>query len=275
MKIVVDLGGSHTRVASSIDGKTIKQKARFNTPQSFDDGVKEITKTIQILSEKKKPVAIVVGIPGTLDHRQGKSIKVPNIPSWNNRDLEYVFQSKLGQPVKFANDAELAALGEANFGIGKAYTVVGYLTVSTGIGGALVANKRLVPRLFNYEPGHMIIDMSSRAKDGTGRKGTLEALASGSTFKDRFGVDPETCTDRNIWKQYAQILAEGICNILLLWSPDILIIGGGFSQHKDLLFSPLRNYVESKLVIFPAPPIVPSALGDEAGLLGGLVFLEK
>lgn len=274
MFLVADVGGTNTRVAWSDDGRSIKQTKRFNTPKDFQQGAEKIVKAAQSLNNGKTAAQVVIGIPGTIDKRRGKTIKVPNLPEWSNKNVSRVFESKLKQEVKLANDAELAALGEAVKGAGKGFDLVAYLTVSTGIGGALVSGKKLVPRAYNSEPGHMVLDLKSRFTDGSGRRGTLEALASGPGFEEQFGIKAKDCADPKIWEKHAEILGEGIINLFLVWSPEILVIGGGLSQKGNLMFKPLREYVESHLKLFPSPKIEAAALGDDSGIYGGLIFLK-
>jgi glucokinase len=274
MFIVIDVGGTSTRVASSKDGKTILKKERFSTPQDFEEGVSSITKAVKNLVGQKQIQGVAIGVPGTIDHRNGRTIRVPNIRSWDGIDVSYIFQSKLGVPVRVVNDAELAALGEAVFGAGKQHSIVAYITVSTGVGGALVADKRLVPSAYNREPGQITVDPKGERSPRSGHIGTLEMHASGTAFRERFGLEPKDCDDPKIWRGYAAFLGEGIINVLLLWSPEILIIGGGLSRAGDLLFDPLRKFIDKNLMMFPPPPIVPAELGDDAGLYGGLVLLK-
>lgn len=274
MFIVVDVGGTNTRVAASKDGETIADKKRFSTLKAFEEGISQISDTIKSLAGKDTVEGVAVGIPGTIDHRTGKTIIVPNIPTWNDQNVGEVLESSLHIPVTCANDAELAALGEAVFGAGKDHRVAGYLTVSTGIGGSLVIDKKLVPRSHNTEPGGMIIDMNSEMIDSLGRKGTFETLASGLAFTKRFGLRADECTDPEIWRMHIQVLGQGVVNVILMWSPEILVIGGGLTQGGDFLFKPLRKFVKDNLRLFPPPPIVPAELGDDVGLFGGLALLS-
>ena len=275
MLVVIDIGGTNTRVAVSEDGKIIKNKKKFPTPIKFEEGISSIITTVNELSGNNSIDGLAVGIPGTINRSTGKVINVANIHSWNNRDICNLLSQKLETNVFLANDAELAALGEASFGAGKNSRIVAYLTVSTGIGGALVVDKNLVPRAYNTEPGHMVVDVNSEAIDGSERKGTLEVLASGITFEKQFGVKPKNCENPEIWEQYAQILGEGIINVILLWSPEILVIGGGLSKKGDLFFNPLKKFVSENLNLFPSPLIVPAELGDDAGIYGGLALLKE
>lgn len=275
MYIVVDVGGTNTRVAASEDGKTLTVKKHFSTPKIFEDGVSKIVASVNKLVGDRTLNGLAIGIPGTIDHRTGKQIRNPNLPSWNERDVVQTFKEPFDVPIIFVNDAELAAMGEAVFGSGKEYRIVGFLTVSTGIGGALVVEKRLVPRAFNTEPGHMMVEFEGKPSPRSGQRGTLEMYASGNAFKEQFGMKPEDCDDPGTWSAHLQRLGQGLINIIVLWSPEILVIGGGLSQKGKLFFQPLRKFVNENLKMFPPPPIVPAELGDDAGLYGGLALIRN
>ncbi|OGY18697.1 MAG: hypothetical protein A2900_02400 [Candidatus Chisholmbacteria bacterium RIFCSPLOWO2_01_FULL_50_28] len=274
MNVVVDMGGTTTRVAVSEDGKQLQAKDRFPTPQSFDEGISQIVETSKTLSGNSPITSVVVGIPGTINRTTGQVIRVAHIPSWDGRFPMQAFQKAFTVPVTLANDAELGAIGEATFGSGRGYRIVGYLAVGTGIGGALVLDRQLVPNAFHTEPGHMLM-----SPDKTGQGETLavkawEEVAAGPWFEERFGMKPQECKDPEIWSLFAQNVGVGMINVLLLWSPEVLIIGGGLSLNGEIFLAPLRTFVKDNLRMFPAPPIVAAALGDDAGLYGGLTLLE-
>lgn len=273
MYIVVDVGGTSTRIASFLDGETIQKKERYTTPQSYRGGIKKIIGTIQQLSKNHSLSGVAIGIPGTIDRKKNKTLILPHLTSWNDRDVCRELQKFHQVPITLANDAELAALGEAVVGSGKKYRIVAYLTVSTGIGGALVINKKLIPRAYTSEPGHMmrIIRNTQVTHSGTDK---WEASGSGLAFEKRYGVPPEENDDPKVWAEHAQILGPGILAVILLWSPEVLVIGGGLSMKGDLLFKPLREYIQNNLSVFPSPPIFPAKLGDDAGLFGGLALLK-
>jgi predicted NBD/HSP70 family sugar kinase len=274
MYATVDVGGTNTRVAVSNDGKTIANKKRFPTPDSFEDGVSKIANSIDELTKEKVLKGAAIGVAGVVNRAAGKTLVTPNLKSWDDRNIVETFQSRLNVPISFANDAELAALGEAVFGSGKDHRIVGFLTVSTGIGGALVVDKKLVARAYNSEPGHMMVELNGKLHPGSGQKGDWELYASGKAFEARFGMKPEDCLDPGIWEVHARALGQGVMNVILLWSPEILVIGGGLSRKGKLFFNPLLKFINENLKMFPPPPIVPACLEDDAGLYGGLVLLK-
>ncbi len=268
MQIVVDIGGTTTRVAASKDGKKLTSKDRFPTPQSFEEGISRIIETSKHLAGSSPVSSVSLGVPGTINHGTGQVYFVPHILSWNGQYPGKALEEALGVPVKLANDAELAALGEAALGAGKDYRIVACLTLGTGIGGALVVDKKLYPRLYNSEPGHM--PTWGNTLDAPGRD--WEDVASGPGFEERFNIKPQDCRDPGTWALFAQSVGVGLINVIQMWSPEVVVIGGGLSLNGEIFLAPLREFVAKNLRVFPPPPIVAAALGDDAGLYGGLVI---
>jgi len=274
MFIVIDVGGTTTRMAASKDGKTFLQKERFATNKDFSAGVARTKASIAQVCSGESPTQITIGIPATIDHNTHIPLIVPQLPDWNNRDVRAELFREYGCEIFVVNDAELGAMGEAVFGAGKAYRIVGYLAVGTGIGGALVIDGKLLPTAYGREPGHMILDLTGKPHPGSGQRGDWELYASGFTFQELYGADPKTCTDPKIWEHFAQRFGQGVVNTILLWSPEIMVIGGGMANAGELLFTPLVRFVSERLKVFPPPPIRQAKLGDDAGLYGGLALLK-
>ena len=275
MYIVVDVGGTNTRVASFENDKEIKEKIRFKTPKAFDKGVDEIVKSINKLSGAKSAKGIVLGVPGSVNRVKKEVNRFANLPNWPGTDIVNILENKLKTKIYLENDAELAALGEACFGSGRKHNVVAYLTISTGIGGALVVEKKLIPSLINSEPGHMYISFQKDQDVLPDPNSDWEKYGAGPAFERRFKIKPEDCDDPTIWEKHAAIIGRGLINIIRLWSPEIIVIGGGISMKGDLFFKPLSYYVKSHFLAYIPPPVVPSELGDDAGLYGGLALLSE
>ena len=106
-----------------------------------------------------------------------------------------------------------------------------------------------------------------------GQKGCFEAYASGTAFQKMFGTKAENCEDPIIWQKYAKFIAVGIANLLVFWSPEVLVIGGGVSNKFDKFIQPLKLELTTLLPIFQVPEIRKAKL-DEPGLYGGLAFSQ-
>lgn len=279
MYIAIDIGGTNLRVAASKDGSDFFSIEKFKTPKKFEHGLAQIVAYAKRQRGAQKIKAVVVAVPGPIDANRNALLNLPNLPGWRGKPLVKLLTRYLHCKILLINDADAAALGEARQGAGRGFNRVGYLTLSTGIGGALIlkcAERTVLNQqrtVLSAEPGHQIMLPGGR-KCGAGHPGCFEAYGSGTAFYKTYGVRPEDCKDKRIWARHAQIIGWGLINTIVHWSPDIVILGGGLTQAGALLFIPLRTYVRKHLKILKPPLIVPAKLGDNAGLYGALAFLH-
>ncbi|MDA2921818.1 ROK family protein [Patescibacteria group bacterium AH-259-L07] len=274
MYILLDIGGTSTRVASSKNLKTIAKIEKFPTEKNFTPGIEKVHMSIKKIAQDNKITAIVLGIAGIHDKKAGKILASPNLHSWVNKPIVANLKKTYHCPVFLENDTDLGGLGEAVFGAGKKYTIVGYYAIGTGLGGVRIVNKRIDISSQGFEPGHQIIKPDGKKWPPCGQVGCLESLVSGTAFYKNYGIQPENCKNKKIWNDFSKYLAQGIINALVLWSPDIFIIGGGFSERSRLFLNQTKEYVKKNLLVFKSLPIIKSKLGDKAGLYGGLHFLK-
>jgi glucokinase len=232
------------------------------------------------------PSSAVVGLPGGIDYRSGRLLWAPHLPDrWTELLSGEALSSRLGLTVRLANDADLAAVGEAYFGSGRDHVDVAYLTISTGIGAGVVHGGRLLHgRRSLGEVGHTVIDQLAWEK---GRPCTLEELGSGSGVARQAleaGLGPlsarevaQAAADGEpraiaIWEAALAACAVGVTNLVMAFYPSTVVIGGGLGRRADF-FTPLRDLVESHPQHFPDDlSVVVSALGDDAGLAGAAAW---
>ncbi len=276
MYISVDLGKTYTRVASSKDSKNIFKIEKFPTNQSLDEEKKLIKETIYKVSDGESIKFLAIGVPGIVDRIDKSFYRMTVYPELNDQPFQALLQDcieKVPQAV-VENDALLAAFGEAATGSGKEVDVVAYLTLSTGVGGARIAFKQIDPTFYFSEPGHQIIAQEGREDPFCGQKGCLQSYVSGPAFEEIYKMKPEECRDENIWADYSKHLASGIINIISMWSPEVIIIGGGLSQKFDFMYPSLLDIL-NKQDFFPIPEIRKSAFGDNSGIQGGFAYISK
>ncbi|MBN2908109.1 ROK family protein [Polycladomyces sp. WAk] len=298
----IDLGG--TKIAGALvdrDG-SILRRIRLETrveqgPQAVID---RLVESIDQLMDGVRSTVKGVGVasPGPLDSRSGVVFSPPNLPGWVNVPLRQALEDRLGIPVKLENDANAAAWGEYRFGAGQRKGTMIYLTVSTGVGSGLVLDGRLFrgENTFAGEIGHTIVDPEG-PPCGCGRQGCLEALASGTAIA-KLGqtADPSSSIHslaaedggvvraehvfqayrmgdahaENIIRQTVRYLAIGLSNLIHIFNPGKIVVGGGVSRAGDVLFPLLQEQLDRYLM---APfretcEVVPAALGEDAGVLG-------
>jgi len=276
MYISIDIGKSNTRVASSLDLKTIHKIIKFSTNENLENQKRLISDAISQVSDGKDIEGIALGVPGLLDRVNKKFIRCANYPVLNGLEFTVLLPEILkNKPLYVENDAALGALGEAFYGLGRDKSIVAYLTLSSGIGGSLVIKHSQGYDLINAEPGHHVICDSDTLTDKSGILGTFESFCSGHMFEKRYGAKPERNTDEKVWMQYAKHLSTGILNIVALWKPEVIILGGGMSIYNFELFYPLLMMELEKQTFFDIPDIKKTILGDETGIYGGFVLLKE
>lgn len=312
-KIVgVDLGG--TKVRAALMDSSGNVFARTSLPSEAKKGMEQVLKNIELVIntvtetfDHDQIIGIGVGAPGPLNPKTGVVFYPPNLPGWVNVPLRDILEQRLGLPVFLGNDANLAALGEYAFGAGKDYRYLAYLTVSTGIGAGIIEDGRILEgaRGAAAEVGHMTIDING-PRCNCGNLGCLEVMASGtaigrrareflaendvpSMLRELCAGDLECVTGPlvelaakqgdavaiEILRQTAIYLGVGVTNLLHLYNPEIVVIGGGVSQVGDLIFKPLRAEVERRAMISfrENVQIIPTKLGDDIGLYGGVALV--
>jgi glucokinase len=303
--IAVDIGGTHLRAALFEPENTRpivheRVETHADRPGVYD----RMQALIESIWPKDRAVAaIAVASPGPLDSHTGYILKTPNISEWQNFPLGPTLSEHFRVPAFLDNDANLAALGEWRFGAARGHHHVLYLTISTGVGGGVVANDRLLQGYHGLatELGHTIIDPDG-PPCSCGFAGHLEAFASGPAIvryvrqelakgaKSRLKANKDL-TARVIaeaagqgdelsiaaYRRAGDYLGIGVANFLHSFDPSIVIFGGGVSQVGPLLFDAFHASLK-KRVFHPRYledlKIERAALGDDAGLLGALALAE-
>lgn len=267
MYLLLDIGGTKTRLAISSDGKSLGPSKIIPTNPDFDRAIEEIKKNADQLSGYQKMEKVALGIAGPLDKEKTMVIAAPNL-HWNNKPLKRQLENLFGCLVIVENDAVASTLGEANFGAGQGKKIVSYIGIGTGVGGARVIDGKLDQNSLGFEPGHQII-MPDGNLCGCGGKGHLESYISGTALKNLKGIPAEEIKDPVVWDQVAKYLSLGLNNVAVFWSPDIIILGGSLMQSINL--EKVKQYFKEVLTIFPnSPEIDTSKLGDSSGLYGAL-----
>lgn len=266
--IVFDIGGTKLRVAA-VRGGELDEIHVVDTPQEPGEGLETLARLARESSQGDTISELVGDFSGVY---QGTVVcKFPNLPKWDKTDIGVRLQSLLNAPTTLFNDAELVALGEYFYGYPAAYhsKAMAYITVSTGVGGALIVDGQ-VDRdgKYNYEIGHQLV----RGKE-------LEAQVSGTAVKTKYGVEPKDFNNPEALHEMAEILAEGIYNTVLAWSPDTIVLGGSMivGESNTIPVDRVENRLnELVTTIYPhAPRIEKAKLSKLGGLYGGMAFLNE
>ncbi|QNG60212.1 ROK family protein [Bacillus sp. PAMC26568] len=288
MNIGVDLGGTNIRVAAIDEQWIIKEELGSSTDVSKGPraAIEKMITMIQSLQKKHPIQSVGIGAPGPLDAKRGIIIEPPNLPGWQNIQLTKMIESAIQLPVYLENDANAAALAEALTGAGKKAESVFYITVSTGIGGGYVYNGKLISGAQGNsgEIGNMIVDPTAIGAPGL-NKGALEALASGtaigkkgaSIFGPGHGAKEVFLLAQEgnqkavaIIDEALNYLAIGISNIVHTLNPEVIVLGGGVMNSKDMMFDPLKEKVLPLLYpsLRPHLKLKLASLDQKAGVVG-------
>lgn len=310
--IGVDLGGTNIAVGLVDEEGRIVHKDSIQTGR--DRSYKDIIKDMAMLAVKvtkdagrdiKDVKCVGIGSPGTTDSERGILVYANNLPDFVNVPLRAEMQKYIDLPIFLDNDANCAALAESVAGAAKGTSSSVTITLGTGVGSGVIIDGKVYSG-FNYsapEMGHMVIELDGE-QCTCGRKGCWEAYASATALirqtkaavqknpqslinklvnNDLSKINAKTAFDAakqgdetgiEIVDKYIYYLAEGIINVINIFAPEVLVIGGGISKEGEYLLKPLRERVY-KHVYFKEEPqtrIVIAQMGNDAGIVGAAML---
>jgi predicted NBD/HSP70 family sugar kinase len=260
MYIGVDIGGTKTLLAVLNPSGVIVEKLTFPTPKNYDEFLAELKQNVASL-EHQDYRAAGVAVPGRLNREYGLVLELGNLP-WQKEPIQADCEKILNCPVLIENDAKLAGLSEAM--LNRDAETILYITVSTGIGTAVIENQKLDPAMLDSEGGHMILPFK-------GQLTPWETFASGHAIYDHFGkkavdIDP---SDLKAWGYIARNLSVGIFELITTIGPDLIIIGGSigayFDNYSGQLESELKKYETPYVKI---PKLIKAQRPEEAVIYG-------
>jgi glucokinase len=312
MVLAIDLGG--TKLISAIisdEGQVLAREYVYiqsgEGPQAvIDQVVSAIDGLLKVQEIGLSQVhGISIAVAGAIDMKKGIVTLSPNLPGWHDIPLRDIIQEKYRVNTCLINDASAAALGEHRLGAGKGLKNLILLTVGTGIGGGIIIDDKLYlgPCGTAGEIGHMTIDINGPRCD-CGNIGCLEKMVSGTAVAleairrisrgersaltklvagkienitaDAVGVaarDGDSLA-LDIIENAAAYLGAGMVNLVNIFNPEMIIIGGGLAKMGDLLLATARGVVLECAYQLPAQAvrIVTAQLGDDAGVIGAALF---
>ena len=258
MYLGVDIGGTKTLVASLDDNGVIQEEFRFPTPKMYADFLKQLAENVAKLSTKDF-VAGSVGMPGRVDRTNGVGVAFGNLP-WRNVPLRDDLKDIAGCPTLVENDAKLAGLSEAQ--LLKEHEKVLYVTIGTGIGVALTVGGQLDPAISDIGGKEILLEHGGKTE-------AWEEFASGKAIVRQFGKEADAIDDPEAWKAIAHSIAEGLLDLIALFEPDIVVLGGGVSTHFDKFGGHLQRYLEHfKNPMLTIPPVHAAARPEQAVIYG-------
>ena len=297
MKIGIDLGGSHIAIGVvDKDGKILdkrEKKLRGIANRLIKKTIEEtIIDNVKEYQNNYKITEIGIAIPGTVN--QNKIIKSVNL-GLKDYNIVDAINKEINLPIKIRNDAKCAALAENKYGALKKYNRILFMTLGTGIGGAVIINGNLL-ETGEYpvcEFGHMVIKENG-LKCNCGRKGCFEKYGSMRAFKDNLrnelGLEDKTSGKElmailkdttkeskdyakieKVRKQYIRDLSVGIANLVNIFEPEAIGIGGSFVYFSEVLLQDVKKTILKEDMLFNPRKeinIQTAVLGNEAGIIG-------
>lgn len=287
----IDIGG--TKIAAGIvrDDGTILHRSECATDagRGFRDAVYRMQQMLkEAINRCGKIDGVGIGCPGPLDPFTGVIGEVGTLPGWLGGNLDEAIGAHFGISVAVENDADAAAMAEYAWGATPTSGTLIYVTISTGIGGGIVQNGRLYRGVRGAHPelGHQAIDPSGPHCYCT-LSGCWESLASGSAMTAYFlDMDPESrslsaaqicglgrqgdpLAIRAVERE-AHYLGIGLANLVTLFAPDVICLGGGVMRSSDLFLDNIQTLVRKLCTQVPVEytSIRLSSLGTDVGLLG-------
>ena len=304
--IAVDLGATNLRVALFEDVRVIRMKV-VKTPRSGPNTIiaSTIVRLAREVSQGSSIEAVGIASIGPLDLEKGWVVGTPNNPL-RTFPLKQPIEEGLGAPVYLYNDCVAAAWGEKVLGDGSKYRDLGYITISTGIGGGfIVDNKLLLGRRGNaHEIGHIVVDIDSKRICGCGGRGHWEALASGTGIPLTAKIYAESWRGReteayrralearltpeelytaakqgddfaaNLVEYLNRIHAAGIASVAAAYDPEVIYIGGSiFLNNIDVILPGIIKFLNEYAIWKPL--IKKATFGEHAGLYGAAAVALK
>jgi glucokinase len=296
--LAIDLGATWTRAAIVLPGgeicaRQVGPTPNDGAPRELGDAVvrvAELALAAHLRGGRPEPVAVGVAAVGPLDAGSGTLLGPPNLgPGYCDLDLVTPLRRRFGLSVFVERDTNVAALGEHAFGAARGVDDFVYLTVSTGLGGAIFAGGQLFLGATGVagELGHLPV-MLDGPRCGCGGTGHLEALCSGTGIARagrEAGLEAADAADvaaaeragdsraTAVMERARTAFAFGVVGIVNALNPRLIVVGGGVARAEgERLLGPARAAIarEALAPAAAAVELVPAALGDDVGLIGCL-----
>lgn len=292
--IGIDVGGTEFKGAV-IDrqGQICKKERRSAQREKGSEAVinaildfaYDLSQVTRDLPGNSRVVGAGVAVPGLVDEKNGVALLSVNL-GWKDVPLRNLLEERLGVTAVVGHDVRTASIAEGLMGAARGSNDYLLVTLGTGIGAAVVLQG--TPYLGVHgsagEFGHIVIQPGGPTCS-CGRHGCLETLASASAVVQHYrdlahaaqDVTTRDVAERvkagdkvagQVWGEAIEALGLGLANYITLLDPERVLIGGGMADAGQMLFEPLKAVLAREICFEPVPPVLPAALGNDAGYLG-------
>ncbi len=270
--LVIDIGGTKFAMAL-FDGDRMARRESRATDRT--GGREWMVTNVETLAREWMPFdRVAIGFGGPVNFATQVIATSTHVGGWQGFPLTAYLRDALGVPVIMDNDANVGAIGEAEYGAGRGADPVFYMTLSTGIGGGIYSNGSVWRGADSFagEIGHLTIHPDG--KDCLcGARGCFERHCCGLWLEHDYGEPAfELLKSPQFVDGYVEDLALGLKACIMLLNPARIVIGGGISKAGDKLFVPLRDRLRKNITNWSGARInvVPAALADDSVLWGAL-----
>jgi predicted NBD/HSP70 family sugar kinase len=253
MYLLFDIGGTNMRFAVS-SGKKLEHIRMYPTPDNYNSAVALFKKAVG----NQKIKAVIGGVP---------MFAKDKLTYWYTHPTAEAIQKIAKSKVIVKNDAELAGLGEAIYGAGVDYKIIGYLIFGTGHGGAKIVNKQVDQNYFGFEPKLQIAQFDAKKNISP----SISLYVSGRGIKNRYHKPAEKITSKRVWDETQKWINVAATNAAVFWSPECIIIAGSVGLNKNISTRSIEAFVKKRLsALANHPAVKKSKLGQLSGLYGAL-----
>ena len=287
-RLGIDLGG--TKIECVILGPNGRVLVRERIPTEAEKGLGQILGNIKKIIDKvttcvPSAFSIGIGTPGSISMKTGL-LRNSNTQCLNGQPLKELLEDELKQDVHVENDANCFALAEATYGAGRDCRVVLGVILGTGCGAGIVVDRKIYTGVNKIagEFGHHTVSFEDGRLCWCGRRGCVETYVSGSGIEAQYlkltgnkdtaknilsSSSEEAC---NLKREFYEVLGVSLGNVCNILDPDIIVIGGGLSNHEPL-YKIVGKHIE-KHTFSDAfmTAFVKNRLGDSAGVIGAAVL---
>ncbi len=300
--IGVDLGGTRIRAARFTRDLDMQQRTETLTlnREGLEAVIKRMIEQVKIVwpNDGTRVAGVGISAPGPVNPRTGVLVRPPNLHGWHNVPLEAIFRERLGVEIYLGNDANLAALAEATRGAARGYRDIVFLTISTGIGGGVITDGKLLigTNGLGGECGHLIVvteedRVSTLEKEAAGpaiarqaraaiekgeqsqilalAHGSLDAINAAMVGKAALAGDPLAV---RLIERAGRMIGLGIVSLLHAFNPQIVVLGGGVAEGTwELLYKPMFPAIQQHALdraYWEDLKITQATLGENVSLIG-------
>jgi glucokinase len=283
--IGIDIGGTNLKAGVVSEREGLIELLQEPTQTSREAQlIEQITTIVEKFSKEYALKGVGIGIAGLVNHEKGTIVTSPHLPV-KQTPLKKILEKRLGIPVIVDNDVNASGLGERFFGAGRDALNFIYLTIGTGIGGAIFINGELYRGTMGFagELGHMIVDLNGPVCD-CNTQGCLEALASGTALERITGLSGAEVTARaekgnqmarDALRFIGKHIGIGIANAINIFDPELVLLGGKVVKAEKFLLDSAREEIRRRTFgySYRNVRIEISPLKDKAGPLGAATMV--